>query len=127
MSERLLLDTDVLIDYLRGVPEAVSYLESLENPLLVSAIVVAELYAGVHPGKETQRLQQFLTAFKIIPVDPEIARQGGLYRGTFGPSHNTGLADALVAATAEITQATLVTLNTKHFPMIKVQLPYRKP
>jgi predicted nucleic acid-binding protein len=126
VPERLLLDTDVLIDYLRGVPEAVTFLDNLENPLLISAIAVAELYAGVRPGKETQLLHQFLTAFEIIPVDQEIARQGGLYRGNYGPSHNTGLADALIAATAELAQATLVTLNTTHFPSVKVQVPYRK-
>jgi predicted nucleic acid-binding protein len=127
VSERLLLDTDVIIDYLRGVPEALTFLDNLKNPLLISAIAVAELYAGIRPGKETQKLQKFLTAFEIIPVDQVIARQGGLYRGSFGRSHNTGLADALIAATADITGATLVTLNIKHFPMVKVQLPYRKP
>ena len=126
MPERLLLDTDILIDYLRGVPEAVTFLDNLENPLLISAIAVAELYAGIRPGKEIQLLQQFLTAFEIIPVDQDIARQGGLYRGNFGPSHNTGLADALIAATAELTQTTLVTLNIKHFPMLKVRVPYHK-
>lgn len=42
MSERLLLDTDVLIDYLRGRAEAVAYLERLTTALLISAITVAE-------------------------------------------------------------------------------------
>jgi predicted nucleic acid-binding protein len=42
-----LIDTDVLIDYLRDETAAVSYLESLPPPLLISAISVAELYAGV--------------------------------------------------------------------------------
>jgi hypothetical protein len=47
MAEKVLLDTDVLIDYLRDYPAAVVYLESLPQPLLVSAITVAELYSGV--------------------------------------------------------------------------------
>ena len=49
---QLLIDTDVLIDYLRDRAEAVAYLESLTPPLSVSAITVAELYAGVQDGDE---------------------------------------------------------------------------
>jgi predicted nucleic acid-binding protein len=126
MAERLLLDTDVLIDYLRGVPEAVNFLENLDNPLLLSAISMAELYAGVRPDKEMPALEDFLAAFEIIPIETQIARQGGLFRRTYGPSHGIGLADALIAATAAIQGATLVTLNARHFPMVKVRLPYRK-
>lgn len=44
MSKPLLIDTDVLIDYLREQPEAVTYIEGLTEPLLMSAITVAELY-----------------------------------------------------------------------------------
>jgi predicted nucleic acid-binding protein len=37
------------------------------------------------------------------------------------------LADALIAATATVQQATLITLNKRHFPMIRnIQVPYRK-
>jgi predicted nucleic acid-binding protein len=43
MADRLLLDTNVLIDYLRGRPEAVTCLEGLARPLLLSAITVAEI------------------------------------------------------------------------------------
>jgi predicted nucleic acid-binding protein len=126
MAERLLLDTDVLIDYLRGVPEAIHFLEHLEDPLLLSAISVAELFAGARPGREMQALKDFLSAFDIVPIDHEVARQGGLFRGTYGPSHGSRLADALIAATATIQGATLVTLNSKHFPMVEVRVPYRK-
>ena len=44
---QLLIDTDVLIDYLRDREQAVAYLESLPPPLSVSAVTVAELYSGV--------------------------------------------------------------------------------
>ena len=54
MAERLLIDTDVLIDYLRDHAEAVSYLESLTEPLLISVITVAELYAGVREGRSAR-------------------------------------------------------------------------
>ncbi|MUG93054.1 hypothetical protein F7734_11635 [Scytonema sp. UIC 10036] len=45
MPKRLLIHTDVLIDYLRGQPQAIQYLESLTESLLVSSITIAELYS----------------------------------------------------------------------------------
>jgi predicted nucleic acid-binding protein len=47
VAERLLLDTDVLVEYLRGRPEAIEYLEGLESDLFVSVVSVAELFSGV--------------------------------------------------------------------------------
>ena len=127
MAERLLIDTDVLIDYLRDRAEAVSYLESLTESLLVSVITIAELYAGVREGAERTKLDEFIRAFEIVPVDREIAIRGGLYRRDYMKSHNVGLADALIAATVEFRQAKLVTLNSKHFPMLaNVVVPYQK-
>ncbi len=127
MAERLLIDTDVVIDYLRGQADAVAYLEGLIEPQLLSAITVAELYAGVREGKERTALDTFLTAFEVVPVDEVMAVKGGLYRRDYGRSHNVGLADALIAATAEVRQAALVTLNKKHFPMLAaVIVPYQK-
>lgn len=126
MAAPLLLDTDVLVDYLRGRTEAVAYLEARTEPLLVSAITVAELFAGVREGEERRLLEQFLSAFEIVVLTREIAREGGLYRRDYGPSHGVGLADALIAATAGLRQARLVTLNARHFPMLTVEVPYQK-
>jgi predicted nucleic acid-binding protein len=94
MAEKVLLDTDVLIDYLRDCDAAVVYLESLPEPLLVSAITVAELYSGVREGKERNILDQFMRAFDKIPIDNNIAIKAGLFRRQYGPSHGVGLADA---------------------------------
>ena len=125
MPKRLLFDTDVLIDYLRGVQEAVTYLESRQEVLLVSAVTVAELYAGVREGQERTALGAFVGAFEVLPLDQAIAEKGGLLRRDYGKSHGTGLANALLAATAERQRAILVTRNRKHFPMLKhVQVPY---
>lgn len=124
----LLIDTDVLIDYLRDQAEAVSYLDAATERLLVSAVTVAELYAGVREGPERVALSNFIKAFEIVYVDGEIAARGGLYRRDYRKSHNTGLADAIIAATAEMRSAELVTLNRKHFPMLtNVLVPYQKP
>ena len=127
MAKSLLLDTDVLIDYLRGRTEAVQYIDNLTQPLFVSTMTVAELYAGVREGKERGQLESFLLAFDIVPIDRKIAERGGLFRRDYGKSHGTGLANAIIAATAQSVPATLVSLNKKHFPMLKtVIVPYRK-
>ena len=124
---KLLLDTDIVIDYLRGVPEAVAYLEARSETLVLSAITVAELYAGVREGKERTALHAFLGAFTVVSVDQEIAERGGLLRREYGKSHGVGLADAIIAACAEHSSADLATLNGKHFPMFpETRPPYVK-
>jgi len=128
MAALLLIDTDVLIDYLREQEQAAAYLESLVEQVLISTVTVAELYAGVREGEERTALDAFIQAFEVVPVNVAIAIKGGLFRRDYGKSHGTGLADALIAASAEVRGAELVTLNGKHFPMLKnVIIPYVKP
>jgi predicted nucleic acid-binding protein len=64
-------------------------------------------------------LQNFVSLFPVIPVDAEVGKAGGLYKRDYGKSHGVGLADAILAATAEAENAELKTLNTKHYPMLK--------
>ena len=72
-------------------------------------------------------MEQFVSAFQMVPVDDVIAAAGGLIRRDYGKSHGVGLADAIIAATAEVRKANLVTLNRKHFPMLaNVIVPYQK-
>jgi predicted nucleic acid-binding protein len=127
MADLLLIDTDVVIDYLRGRVEAVAYVEALTEPVLMSVITQAELFAGVREGSERSQLETFVSVFELVDVDPEIARVGGLLRRDYGKSHNVGLPDALIAATARTRGATLMTLNSKHFPMLDdVVIPYQR-
>lgn len=124
-AEPVLIDTDILIDFLRGGQEAVAFLDGLQAPLLVSAITVAELFVGVRDEEDDRRLRAFLAAFEVIPVDDPVATVGGRLRRRFGPSHGTGLADALIAASAQAAGARLATRNRRHFPMFdEVLVPY---
>ena len=125
MAGRLLIDTDVLIEYLRGRSEATEYLESLTSDLYISVISVAELFAGVRGDEEENSLKQLLLAFVVLPITERTARLGGLYRRDYGRSHGTGLADALIAATSEENGTDLVTFNHRHFPMVsRITVPY---
>ena len=123
---RRLLDTNILVDALRGHPNCEAYLErAAKEELLCSVITSAELWAGVRPAEEDD-LDVFLEAFRWVPVDESIARSAGRYMLTFAKSHGLLLPDALIAASAHAARAELVTLNTKHFPMkdIRVIAPY---
>ena len=89
MAQSLLVDTDVLIDYLRGVEPAVSFLERARGPLLVSAISVAELYSGVREGAERKAMESFLWRSSLS------SWMGSSPRGADSTVGNTGAAMAL--------------------------------
>jgi predicted nucleic acid-binding protein len=123
VTKRLLLDTDVLIDFLRGQPQAVQLLEDTDCEFYLSA----ELYVGVRDGREREVLDQLVGLLRTIEISTEIAQQAGLWRREYGKSHGTGIIDALIAACADALQIPLATLNVKHFPMLpEVRAPYCK-
>jgi predicted nucleic acid-binding protein len=127
MAKPILVDTDVLVDFLRGNPKAKALIKQHSTRIVLSSIVAAELYAGVRGEEELQALDGLMTLFRIVPVSLALARAGGLYKQEFGKSHGIGLADAIMAATAKAENATLKTLNVRHYPMIKGLRPaYKK-
>lgn len=124
-----LLDSDVLIDYLRRVPAAFKHV----HPLLVAGEAVAsvttktELLAGMREAEvaKTVRLFGDLT---LIPVDDRIATRAGALARHYRSSHpGIGLADYLIAATAVAFGAELWTQNPRHFPMFEgLEPPYER-
>jgi predicted nucleic acid-binding protein len=122
----LLLDTCILIDHLREHPPAVDYIRDLSAEPLLSAVTIAEVYVGVRNRAETRRVERLLDRFGVLGIDAEIARRGGGFRREFARSHGTGLLDALIAATAQVNRARLVTRNARHFPMLDdLLVPYQ--
>jgi predicted nucleic acid-binding protein len=119
MDNPILLDTDVLVDYFRGFHKAVAFVNEYNDRIILSSIVVAELYAGIKGEAEKTALQHFISLFRVVSIDAVIGKAGGLYRRDYGKSHGVGLADALLAATAEAVNAELKTLNARHYPMFK--------
>jgi len=117
-----LLDTSVAIDHLRGSPSAVDLLSGLleaEESLLASEVVRFELLAGVRE-KEVDALEQFFAAISWVPVGEEIARAAGTLAQRHRRRSHSGIDDAdyLIAATALLLEADLLTTNVRHFPMI---------
>ena len=123
----VLLDTNILIDYLRGISPAASYLENSSDALSISALSLAELRAGARNDDEKEVIRDFLLSFDVLPADAAICETGGDFKARYGPSHGVDLIDGIIAATSQVRQLPLVTLNRKHFPMLdNVIVPYRR-
>lgn len=117
-----LLDTTIAVDYLRGRQEARDLLGDLTEPplgVLASELVRFELVAGARES-ELGTIQRFLAALEWVPVNGRVARVGGELARRFRSSHS-GIEDVdyLIAATALILDAELLTTNVKHFPMLE--------
>jgi predicted nucleic acid-binding protein len=124
---KIVLDTDVIIDFIKGHPKAIGLFDTFHGPVILPSIVVAELYAGAKGDKEIQILDRVISVQRIVDLSKEIAKTAGLYRMKYGKSHGVGLFDAVVAATAQSEDADLKTLNVKHYPMIAGLKPaYKK-
>lgn len=123
----MVVDTDILIDYLRGYPDAIAFLEANVEELCISAVSVAELYQGVREGIERTALRAMTSAVTVLAMNEEIAEIAGLYRRDFGKQLGCGLADCMIAATSTFHDLDLVTQNAKHFGMLSgVIVPYIK-
>jgi predicted nucleic acid-binding protein len=116
-----IVDTDILINFLRGKEKARDFLISQLNEavLCCSAITVAEIYAGMK-GHEKTGTDELLNSLDIVPVDRTIAEKAGHYKKDIN-SHGLELDDCLIAATAFIKKATLATGNGKHYPMSDIR------
>jgi predicted nucleic acid-binding protein len=123
----VLLDSDILIDHLRGYEPARQYLKGFETGEVqgyLSIITVAELTAGqMRQDDEEAKVQQLLALFTHIDLNFVLAWRGGEIRRRY----QTRLADALIAATAMSQDLPLATRNLQHFTLIeglRVEKPY---
>ena len=114
-----LLDTDVLIWVLRGKKEIIQKVIQLkdDSSLSISVISIAEIYKNIFPSELTPT-EDYLLQHIQFNVNQKIAKIAGLYWQEYSKHlKNLSLTDCLIAATANVHEAKLVTLNTKHFPM----------
>jgi hypothetical protein len=115
----ILVDTDVLIAHLRGLERARAWLGQarLLGPIAVSAVSVAELTGGMR-SVERREVWGLLSSLRVEPVSELVGRRGGELMRQNRRSHNgVGIADYLIAATAQVRGLELATLNVRHFPM----------
>ena len=116
----VVIDTSVLIDYLRGDPLAIARLESerATGPLHASEITRLEVLAGMREVEE-DGTRSLLSTLRWHPVDAPVAEKAGELGRAWLPSHR-GIdgADLAIAATVVLLDATLLTTNVRHFPML---------
>jgi predicted nucleic acid-binding protein len=116
-----LLDTSVAIDHLRGFGPAVDLLHQLtldDVALAASEVVRFELLSGVR-ASEIEQLELFCSALSWIPINEEVTRAAGVLARRHRKAHGgIDTADYLIAATADLMGADLLTLNVRHFPML---------
>ena len=119
---RLLLDSTILIDALRGRPAA-SRLIGLRRRGVepwVCAISVEEVWRGLRPGEEAVARRLF-NALRLAPLGVVQGIQAGIWRRTFAERGVTlHQADCLIAAAAKGIEAALATANVNDFPMREV-------
>lgn len=105
----ILLDSDVLIDHLRGHRRL-----DLDDPMLrISVVTRCELFAG--RNVDEPRLRQTLSQLDEIAVDRAIAESAGRIRRMT----QLNIPDALIAATALGHAMTLMTRNQRHFARVE--------
>jgi predicted nucleic acid-binding protein len=111
----VLLDSDVLIELLRGRNARFLCAFDENTPLFYSAVSAAEIGHGARDS-ETVAISALLAFCKCLPADCAIAAEGGEIMKQFRKSHSLGLGDALIAATVIIGNLHLWTRNRKHYP-----------
>lgn len=119
----ILVDTDVLIAHLRGIPAARDWLVETRTqaggPLAASVVTATEILGGMR-SPERAGVARLLATFRLQPVNEVVARRAGELMREYRRSHAAiGLGDYLVAATAKVLGLELATLNVKHFPMFE--------
>lgn len=117
----ILVDSDILIAHLRGVPAARDWLVAARNdgPLAISVVSIVELIGGMRTV-ERRQVWRLLASFQVEPATEMVARRAGDMMRRYRRSHNRiGLGDYLIGATADVRGLELATLNVRHFPMLE--------
>ena len=126
---RLVLDTSILIDHLRGRPkvaaEIIPRAIARGDELWSSYVVRAEVLAGMREAEEAAT-RDLLRLIAWVDVDESLSEAAGALGRRFLSSHpGIEVADLIVAALAQHLDAELKTTNVKHFPMFKgLKTPY---
>ena len=108
---KALFDTNILIDFLSGRPEARREID-LHEDRAISIVTWMEVMVGATPDTEA-RLRGFLSGFEVVDIDQDGAEAAVDLRRR----HRIKLPDALIWAAARRSGALLVTRNTRDFPV----------
>ncbi len=116
----IIVDTDILIDAARCIDDAVNCLQQIEDTsdLAISTVTQMELIIGCRNKKELKSLEHFLQRFEIMSLNKQISDTATNLLKTYRLSHGLLIADALIAATAIVTNTQLISKNQKDYRFI---------
>lgn len=116
----MLIDTDVLIWYMRGNEKAYKLIEGLNN-FYISVVTYIELVQGMRNRQELTELRRAIRNWncKIIHINEEISTKAMFYVERHFLSNSLQLADSLIATTSIVNGLKILTANDKHFKMLK--------
>ncbi|MGA3290778.1 MAG: type II toxin-antitoxin system VapC family toxin [Candidatus Bathyarchaeia archaeon] len=126
-TNRTIIDTDILIDFLRNKAEAVGFVTQFEARKMVlatTAINAFELYYGAHKSRQSvqtlQATKKLLERLVLLPLTPRSAQKAGrIYAELELEGQPIGLRDTFIAAIALTRRCTVATRNAEHFKKIK--------
>ncbi|MCF6150662.1 MAG: type II toxin-antitoxin system VapC family toxin [Candidatus Kuenenia sp.] len=118
-DKRVLIDTSVMIDFLRGVDKSKDWIDSI-NPenRLISFLTIAEIAAGCRNKNELKKVERELKGYALVYLDSKCCKQSIEWYKDFHLSHGVGFLDCLIAATAYKKNVPIATLDDKHFKQI---------
>ena len=121
MDEKLnyLLDTCILIDYLRGEKSVYDLLtNNVKINLSMSTVTMMELIIGAFNKREVNYIQKAFKNIEIIYIDQDISKLAEDLITEYSKSHNLQIDDAIIAATSIKKNIELITYNISDFKFI---------
>jgi len=125
----MILDTDVLIWYMKGNEKAYKAIEMADN-FFISVVTYMELVQGMRNKKELNSLRRSIHSWdaKVLYISEEISSKAMFYVEQHFLSHSLQFADALISATAVAYGLPILTGNDKHYKMVKdIQIAKFRP
>ncbi len=112
-----LLDTDVLIEILKGREKALQKVRDFDQ-CAVSAVSAMELIFGAKNKAEVEEIENALSELTFFYITKQISVTALSLMQSYSKSHGLAIPDALIAATAIQEDVRLYTLNVRDFRFI---------
>ena len=115
----ILIDTNVLIEILKGKQKTIAQMENLDEAPALSSVSLMELYYGAFNKSEIKQIDKFASLFELIPISTAISFRATELVRDYSKNHNLDIPDSLIAATAQVNHCKLLTCNIKDFRFIR--------
>lgn len=125
----MIIDTDVLVWYMKGNEKAYEIIENT-NTFYISVVTYIELVQGMRNKNELNNLRKALRGWstQILYISEEVSAKAMFYVEQHFLSHSMQLADALIGATAITYGFPILTANDKHYKVLQdIEIKKFKP